>query len=859
MKLNFKKIASVAASAIMLTSTMGFAAAATYPAPFSLSGGVVVYGAKAATSDVAEAFKIENSISGGSSGGSSSTATCTGECAALFTGSTKVNVNDSLAQVRSILTATELPTVLKKGTFSGNVEAGYTQTIDVGVSPKLIFAKQPTTSDDPSYGFSLPTGAPYIYNASVNFNKAVNFTNSDSKNRELTIFGQKYTIGSSTDSTYLVLFKSATKMSFDSTGTTSGEATISGKKYTIELISASTTTATIQVTNEEGVTDSASIAIGVSKRVGGISVAVLTADSNNQKFIASVIAGADKITLQNSQPVTVGDEATQIDGTYVTFTGGPNNLTKITISVAAKDSDVDALKPGQAFVDPVFKTFKVDFNGALNIADTNSSLREEITVKGGGDDKLDVKFTNNRGNELNFPYVKTIATAGYAELSSGDDSKNITVMEGQNIYKSEFVVVGNEDQGYLLKLTTITNSSSDYAGDKVEFTDVFDTNTKFLATLSNEGVGTVNIQGKIYDLTYNVNAASSDASFVTLNYPDSPGLLTASRIVYPTMQTSKGAKIAFYEPLAVSLSSTSGLKIPNGNGYTDVVWTHVGDSNYTVIVGSGSVQNLNTSSGVVPLNFTIGSFLYQLVPAGANATTLYLRASDGVKVIDPALIIIEGKDDHSVYNGAVVTTKAGTSSTNATGVDLVKRTWSSNAQFSSLSLASNSNIAKSADLYGLIATKYTTDSNHPYAVISYPSEQVYANVYMTDANAVVTPGGGSAPTGPGTLTIVDDSDLSSVADKNLIVVGGSCINKAAAKIIANSEDPICGADFTLKTGVGASQYIIKTVASPYNADKIAILVAGYEAVDTMSAVAKLLDRTVLTDVGTSQVYPITGA
>ena len=50
MKFNFKKVASVLASVVLLGSTVGIAAAANYPAPF-VSGGVadlaVVVGANA--------------------------------------------------------------------------------------------------------------------------------------------------------------------------------------------------------------------------------------------------------------------------------------------------------------------------------------------------------------------------------------------------------------------------------------------------------------------------------------------------------------------------------------------------------------------------------------------------------------------------------------------------------------------------------------------------------------------------------------------------------------------------------------------------------------------------------------------
>ena len=66
------------------------------------------------------------------------------------------------------------------------------------------------------------------------------------------------------------------------------------------------------------------------------------------------------------------------------------------------------------------------------------------------------------------------------------------------------------------------------------------------------------------------------------------------------------------------------------------------------------------------------------------------------------------------------------------------------------------------------------------------------------------------------------------------------------------------ADFTALTQVGPTQYIIKTVQSPYNADKIAVLVAGYEAADTTNAAARVLQG-VDTTVCTSQVFPIVAA
>ena len=87
--------------------------------------------------------------------------------------------------------------------------------------------------------------------------------------------------------------------------------------------------------------------------------------------------------------------------------------------------------------------------------------------------------------------------------------------------------------------------------------------------------------------------------------------------------------------------------------------------------------------------------------------------------------------------------------------------------------------------------------------------------------------------------IVTDAEIASVQDKNLIIVGGSCINAVAAKLLG-SDIPVCGADFTALTTVGSGQYLMDQYTSPYNAGKVALLIAGYDAVDTTVGVDSLL-------------------
>jgi hypothetical protein len=95
--------------------------------------------------------------------------------------------------------------------------------------------------------------------------------------------------------------------------------------------------------------------------------------------------------------------------------------------------------------------------------------------------------------------------------------------------------------------------------------------------------------------------------------------------------------------------------------------------------------------------------------------------------------------------------------------------------------------------------------------------------------------------------LVKDTEVSSVATKNLIVVGGSCINSAAAALVGGAK---CGAAWTTETGVGTGQFLIKGYATSSITSKLALLVAGYDAADTVKATTYLTNK----NVDTSKAY-----
>jgi hypothetical protein len=696
-----------------------------------------------------------------------------------------------------------------------------------------------------------------LYNATYTFNKAVALNDTDSVGQELNMFGQRYTISADTSSTDLVLLKSAEKVSLTSDNPTT-EVTVGGNTYTVELVSASDSAATIKVTDSNGNSDTKEVNENKSKKIQGLTVAITSADETNLKLSATLIAGADKITLVGGSSVTTGDNADTVDGTTVRFTGTVDALTKIVIEVVSDSSDEDFMMSGGNFVDPVFGSFKVDF-ASLNIADTSSD-REDIIISNNGDDKAQLTLTDHAGNEGTVTWAKNYSTS--LDLQGDNDGRNITVFEGSTVYRNEFVVVGNEEEGHLLKVSSVTNQSTGYSNDKVRFTDVFSGET-YDATLSGEGAGTVTVGGKVYTITYNGDSSASDDSRnVTINYPDSTG--SGAAVIYPTIQTSKGALVSFYEPVTIDLDNWDGsgtnlatLRFPDGDGYTDVTFASPGGiGNWTLTGGASDTLDTNSTRPVIA---TIGQFTYNFttVAGSPNITVVYMNnPSDGSYISTPALQIIEEKDDNANYEGMVVTLEPGMTSDDGLGVNAVDRTWgndNNNVWGNGVTLASDSKITKKADLYGSIITIDASDSDQTSATISYPDEQVTALIYLGENTASIDTGvvaDSATSTSVKVLGSVSlsDSDAAQVTDKNLIVVGGSCVNSIAAELLGGS---LCGSDFEAKTSVNAGSFLIETFSR--TGGKVATLVAGYNAGDTTNAAKFLTTQSVDTSVGKKYV------
>jgi len=570
-------------------------------------------------------------------------------------------------------------------------------------------------------------------------------------------------------------------------------------------------------------------------------------DATNTAF-AEITVGAQKVTLQDGAEVKIGSDQDSIDGTVVRFvdTASTGNITKLTVQVAAQDSDEDAIVAGSSFVDPVFGTFKVNFAG-ISIP-TNSSDREDIKVYASGNDKMQVKFMNHRGDEKTVVFANNESTI---DLADGDNDI-YHVVENEAVNKSEYVVVGNQDEGYLLEVTTISNSSSGYDNDKVEFKDVFSSDT-YKATISAEGVGSVTIGGLSYSLTYvGASSASEDTRQVRLNYPDSAANIL---IVFPTIETDKGAKLTFYEPVTINLSSHDGagtdvvsLLFPDGDDYASAITavpTAGGVAGNGVTINGQFLNRTTTASVTVP----VGQLNYNFTAVSGNASSDQVRitlmnTANTSELAKPAILVFEEENDANAYEALQVTLGGAGTSDSPLSVSDVEATWGDGAVFDDIQSESNDDLYMSMDVFGSIITHDRTDSDQYLATISYPDEQVDALLYAGELSSAVTSSGSGSGTKELGSVHVKDTEVASVSSKNLIVVGGSCVNTLAKELLGGAA---CGSDFEQKTGVGAGSFLIQSFSR--TGGKVATLVAGYSAADTEAGAKVLTTQTVDTTVG----------
>jgi hypothetical protein len=223
-----------------------------------------------------------------------------------------------------------------------------------------------------------------------------------------------------------------------------------------------------------------------------------------------------------------------------------------------------------------------------------------------------------------------------------------------------------------------------------------------------------------------------------------------------------------------------------------------------------------------------------------------LEVGDGddveVSISDPVITFEEDADGVFSLDSGVTATDITVTVSVDTDDDELELTVTEGSDFTSVSNTETDMEYGVSDL----GTYYEADDDEKaYLNIWTPMEgQTVYNVYVAEADSISSSEGSSALGD----VLVKDTEVDSVKAKNLIIVGGSCINSAAANVLGVPERT-CGEAFTAATTVSAGQFLIKSVSDAYTTDKVAVVVAGYNVADTNNAATYLRTQKPAVDAG----------
>jgi hypothetical protein len=772
MKFNFKKITPIIAGALLLGSTIGFAAAAdlnSYSSPFVSSGVAdvaVIYGADAQTIDMASATlftadlaKLATTTSTG--------AVASGENVKIESSSAHVNINDNLTAVRTTtITKSDLPTLLADKTYQSKDGVSYTYEQKIALGNSLQF----NDFADTDYENRMPTLGVKVARSMKIMDYTLSFTKSvesdvdssgrleDIQDSDITILGKSYRILNAYNGTNLKLELMSGAVVDSLLENANKSYTMGGKAYDISVSNIATDGAALTV---NGQTTPKMTAGSTYKLSDGTQVGIRTLWYQTNKVSSVEFSlGAEKLTLENGTNIKLND-VSNYDITGYIFKG--TTAAKVTIS-----SIVLTWTPDQAkFVTPT-KDVTLPTLGSvkLTMGDPTFPAKEVIKLQNSG--------------------AKTMALS--IPIKSGTAS--IDLLSGNN---TAFTSLGGEGGASTGKQLVTANGT---ASNSISFDR--DTDTAFVATYQS---GTA---AESYYLSVASIVKEDGVNYTTIK--DLVANADAGNCVKKKSETCTIGSVTL--TFASADADNKNVSITAGsNTFFDRIISEKGLLIYLPVNGTETVA---TGPGL--LNAT-----------GAKATwKMYAVEEDK-----------NGNIANSwTYN---ITSQVGWTSDKAE-VKSVDQTGLSGAQYYQIPGTSTTYVGYVASDLGSKIT-YDTAPTQDTLEIEYHGGESYANIFLSTAGATVSSTGGSA------VFDVAVSDKEAIPNANLIVIGGSAVNRVSAQLLGLTY-PAYGTAFTEKTGVSKDQAILKLVANPSYATKSALLVAGWEGKDTKTAAKALISKSV---------------
>jgi len=804
MKINFRKIASTASSVLMVGSTVAMAAAANYPAPF-VTGGVadvgIVYGSNAASGDLVAAAEVTSNLQTALSdqGGSGGDTPTGGDFVQISQSSDNLNLGDTFSVLTGSIDDSDMSTLLADGTYvaDDNDEFDYEQKINLG-TPQFIHFRDSDyealvglDERTPTLGFKLSSND-WVLNYTLDFKSDAE---SDIVSGDLDdLEGSDFPLMGKTY--YVSDFKN---------GSTTGNF---GKLTLLD-------SATIGHVSE-----------GETVSVEGHDVSINFIDNDEVTFMV------DGELAPSSGKLQKGETYKLSDGSYI----GVRDVSKLEVSGEIGSASF-SIGSGKLEI-----THKSD----IKLNDDSVQGVKGYTYSSSGNTKLSKIVVEWRTDE------EVFLTPESELLMPGFEALKFTMNDFVRNGEEKIVVEKDSDESMEMTIPIedgIVSFNFLYSNASGEFTGIGKATDERLATTS----------GSLLTFTEKNSGGTDQDSYFVASYNISGEAESYLLRAQVTTDTDAGRNETTIQKNVegtwtdVCEEKTDGDSCDIG----DVTLT-IGTIRYT----SGGTEDVNFTAGSdVNFNtiYTAGGLRVYLPYLAANATTMVNGAvnftyDDGSGSIetghgyDNFYLFMDGENkDDDIAAGTEFNITIDDTSDGNLQVSQVNN--AGNGGPSALEVGDSTSVYEkylATDVAPRIL--HYTKPDEDYAEIYYPSgdSESYAEVFVTEA---IAGSGGSGELGG---IMVMDSEVSSVSTKNLIVIGGSCINTVAASILG-SDSAICGAGFTDSTGVGSGSFLIETFTNPFSGSKVATLVAGYDASDTTNAATFLRTQEVSTAVGDKYV------
>jgi len=591
------------------------------------------------------------------------------------------------------------------------------------------------------------------------------------------------------------------------------DITFLGKTYTITT--ANNGTSGVELTLMSGA-EKATVNNDETITVGGRAVTVLVSDTNVAQFTVDGVT-LDKMGKGDTTKLSDGTYLGVTDITYQNFAGG---LMQATFHLGA---DKIEMKTGTS----------LNVNGesigeaAVSITSTESAADisiSEISVNMTAEDDLFVPVGGKLSDADNLDEPEVLFSQNWDIVFNGLDSVNTEEITLKS---------SNSDKQYTLNF-------KNYNGDSISLPIVYATSS--------------GLKGGEYDtadkdlLVLNASATITDEDYFILNTAnasdyakDSRSFVVRYRGADKTDDTNPKVKfdIEGMESRDVTLDPAGTFNLKLGGATFNFANASSGLSNNFNITLSDVQKGYVFNATEVGEGYIQMRTQYNALVTVKNENVSDVTSDWEVKVY----VDDQDKDGDKVSLSTAKKVFAVTLSNSTTStLEILSGSVTSDSAF--LTNPDNDDETLTRTSYGAYVSVVDTSTAPAQITATIPESVVNPLVYVTSSAISTTTEAGSM--------VFLDSDTG-WQSRNVILVGGSCINSATATALGVTY-PTCDAAFTTATGVGSGQYLIQSVGDAFTSGKIALVVAGYSRADTTAAASRLVNQPTTIDTSSGNKY-----